>query len=194
MKTNGIQNSRMAATPAGVVSFASGYRGYRSCLAQPPANRWHPFGMTDRISEPGGFSAISRWLRSNATTPPDANRDDFRIPEGCQRVWHDDARGVSRYGLRSLRDRVRCVRDRGCRYAQPPANRWHPSGMTAPVATLRSPRLSEIAVPEPGGFKAISRWLSEARATPPDRRPHSSRIPEGCQPHLRFGIMFSKRP
>ncbi len=33
---------------------------------------------------------------------------------------------------------------------------------------------------EPGGFKAISRWLSAA--TPPVRGQNDFRIPEGCQP------------
>ena len=39
-------NPCMDATPAGVVSVASGFRGYRSFLARPPANGWHPSGMT----------------------------------------------------------------------------------------------------------------------------------------------------
>ena len=70
-----------------------------------------------------GLKAISRWLRSNATTPPVCDQKRGRIPEGCQT---DD--GV----LRSLRDRVICGRVvRGCRFAQPPANGWHPSGMAA---------------------------------------------------------------
>ena len=33
-----------------------------------------------------------------------------------------------------------------------------------------------------GGLRAISRWLSEARATPPDVRQNTNRIPAGCQP------------
>ena len=39
---------------------------------------------------------------------------------------------------------------------------------------------------KPGGFPAISRWLSEARATPPDSRRMKIRIPEGCQ-QMRSG-------
>src|SRR5436305_1232951 len=35
---------------------------------------------------------------------------------------------------------------------------------------------------EPGGFSAVSRWLREARATPPEHRFPQPRIPEGCQP------------
>ena len=35
---------------------------------------------------------------------------------------------------------------------------------------------------EPGGFKAISRWLSEARATPPETGGNEFRIPAGGQP------------
>ncbi len=138
-----------AATPAGVVSVLFRDRGCRSFLAQPPANRWHPSGMTrgengrpDEMTvlepgdvatlcgmtvpepgdvatlcgktipepgdvatlcgmtvpepgdvatlcemtapEPGGFKAISRWLRSAATTPPVHGRNKSRIPEGCQ--------------------------------------------------------------------------------------------------------------
>ena len=89
-----------AATPAGVVSVASGYRGCRSFLAQPPANRWHPSGMihADQAKEvfasypvamvsashAGGLEAISRWLRSAATIPPEPNAQTPRIPEGCQ--------------------------------------------------------------------------------------------------------------
>ena len=39
-----------------------------------------------------------------------------------------------------------------------------------------------LLLSEPGGFKAISRWLSEERATPPETKRNKSRIPEGCQP------------
>ena len=97
-----------AATPAGVVFPVPAFRGCRS--AQPPANRCHPIRDEDAPSspnpesghprcrtgfvkttamplpEPGGFPAISRWLRSNATTPPvmtrnaPASRRDARPP------------------------------------------------------------------------------------------------------------------
>ena len=80
--------------------------------------------------EPGGFGAISRWL--SGATPPVADGIGFRIPEGCQRVRHDGVCGVSRTGLRSLRDRmIRATAFRGWRscLAHPPANGWHPSGM-----------------------------------------------------------------
>ena len=119
------------------ISFTFTVRGCRSSLAQPPANGWHPSGMAGH--EPGGFIAISRWLRSNATIPPDDRQIHFRILEGCQRaggafVLRDDVRRVFGNRLRSLRDRVRCVRGfRGCRVAQPPANGWHPFGMAARV-------------------------------------------------------------
>lgn len=81
-----IQNISIerAATPAGVVSFASRNRGWHSCLAQPPANRWHPSGMV-RAAQAGGLAAISRWSRSAATIPPKANDKADCIPEGCQR-------------------------------------------------------------------------------------------------------------
>ena len=36
------------------------------------------------IPEPGGFTAISLGLRSNATTPPDHPPHASCIPEGCQ--------------------------------------------------------------------------------------------------------------
>ena len=38
------------------------------------------------LPEPGGFPDISRWLRSNATTPPVHVVIPTRIPEGCQSV------------------------------------------------------------------------------------------------------------
>jgi hypothetical protein len=44
---------------------------------------------------------------------------------------------------------------------------------------------SGMVAPEPGGFSAISRWLSEARATPPENGEIEFCIPEGCQPQLR---------
>ena len=68
------------------------------------------------IPEPGGFKAISRWLRSCATTPPDLRPANRTIPEGSQ--------------LASLRDAIPLiVRFRWYRCAQPPANSWHPSRM-----------------------------------------------------------------
>jgi len=36
-----------------------------------------------------------------------------------------------------------------------------------------------VAFPHPGGIPACSRWLSEARATPPVTVPHSPRTPAG---------------
>jgi hypothetical protein len=35
--------------------------------------------------------------------------------------------------------------------------------------------------PQAGGLKEISRWLSDAVATPPDIIADKNRIPEGCQ-------------
>ena len=62
---------------------------------------------------------------------------------------------------------------RGCRFAQPPANGWHPFGMAVGKhegTNFSGTRHSEPDEPgamnsvrmhhsEPGGFKAISRWL-----------------------------------
>ncbi len=41
----------LAATPAGVAPVAPEFRGCRSFLAQPPANRPHPSGMLTAIAE-----------------------------------------------------------------------------------------------------------------------------------------------
>ena len=169
-----------AATPAGVGFVPFRFRGCRSCLAQPPANGWHPSGMATPARraawiEPGGFKAISRWL--SVATPPGHDDGHVRIPEGCQRGSRLPARvdvGGDGTWLRSLRDRfIRGRGFRGCRsyLAQPPANGWHPSRMATPA------RLA--AGVEPGGFKAISRWLSAA--TPPVRGQNGFCIPEGCQ-------------
>ena len=43
----GYNGGSDAATSAGVVGVLREFRGCRSCLAQPPANRWHPSGMED---------------------------------------------------------------------------------------------------------------------------------------------------
>ena len=39
-----------------------------------------------RSSDAGGIPAIGRWLRSNATTPPDHRVETTGIPEGCQQM------------------------------------------------------------------------------------------------------------
>jgi hypothetical protein len=39
-----------------------------------------------------------------------------------------------------------------------------------------------MALPEPGGFPAISRWLRSVATIPPIPRPQFHRIPKGCQP------------
>jgi hypothetical protein len=78
----------------------------------------------------GGLEAISRWLRSMATTPPEPMACLARIPQGCQRARFGAVVAMIWERLRSLRDRIiygRIVR--GWRWAQPPANGWHPSGM-----------------------------------------------------------------
>jgi hypothetical protein len=86
-------------------------RGWRSSLAQPPANGWYPSGMAApqagslsiivRRSSPapqaGGLLAISRWSRSPATTPPVSNVEKHRIPEGCQRGTLFAARVVDQH-------------------------------------------------------------------------------------------------
>ena len=80
-----IQNTLIerAATPAGVGFVPFRFRWWRSCLAQPPANGWHPSGMS-RTVQAGGLKAISRWLRSAATTLPVSSDETDCIPEGCQ--------------------------------------------------------------------------------------------------------------
>ena len=86
--------------------------------------------MKKASPEPRGFKAISRWL--SVATPPVTDENPPRIPEGCQRAWHQTARGRTRAGLRSLRDRIPFDHlIRWCRsfLAQPPANGWHPVGM-----------------------------------------------------------------
>ena len=96
----GPVESALAATPAGVVSLLHRIRGCRSFLAQPPANRWHPSGMIHAyqtkevfatylvpmvsVPQAGGWEAVSRWLRSAATIPPEHRPKPNRIPEGCQ--------------------------------------------------------------------------------------------------------------
>ena len=75
-------------------------RGWCSCLAQPPANGSHPFGMARvaqaggleaaqtgslEAAQTGGLEAISRRLSEARATPPVAGRMMTRIPEGCQR-------------------------------------------------------------------------------------------------------------
>ena len=47
-------------------------------------------------------------------------------------------------------------------------------------ATIKTDRVE--AHLQAGGLRAISRWLSEARATPPETGGNKFRIPAGCQP------------
>ena len=63
-----------------------------------------------------GAQAFSRWL--SAATPPDCVVIKVRIPQGCKVVSATPA------GVETCSSWFR-----GCRYAHPPANRWHPSGM-----------------------------------------------------------------
>ena len=42
--------------------------------------------------------------------------------------------------------------------------------------------LRKLSILQAGGFSACSRWLSEERATPPDPRRTTHRMPEVCQP------------
>ena len=61
-------------------------------------------------------------------------------------VWRGAAIAESREGLRSLRDRGVYARGvRGCRYARPPANGWHPSWMAAAIAEVLSDLDAELA-------------------------------------------------
>ena len=98
-----------------------------------------------RPPEPGRFKAISRWL--SAAIPPETGENEFCIPEGWQR------RGLARViigtRLRSFRDRkIRKTAFRGCRIAQPPANRSHPSGMIPAIAEVLSDMDAELAALE----------------------------------------------
>lgn len=100
----------------------------------------------------------------------------LKKPELYFSLWQscDELRGCMDVELAALEQRpatpagVGCSRsvDRWYRFARPPANGLHPSGM---------------ARPEPGGFTAISRWLRRSAPIPPDHRPKTHRIPEGCQ-------------
>ncbi|MCL5097896.1 MAG: hypothetical protein M1608_10305 [Candidatus Omnitrophica bacterium] len=71
-------------------------RDFITQAKQPPAWRLGHGKRTfvDKIAstEPAGFTAISRWL--SGATPPVADENEPRTPEGCQRP------------LRSLRDRI----------------------------------------------------------------------------------------
>jgi hypothetical protein len=77
-----------------------------------------------RPAEPGGFPAISRWLRRSAPIPPEPHAHTSRIPEGCQRAA--TPAGVT----------LPTPRFRGYRGAQPPANRSHASGMATAIAIM----------------------------------------------------------
>src|SRR5437764_385470 len=88
-------NLRRVGTPGGFLAISLAFRGCRSCVAHSlPTRRSSDLmavGEHDemifsgiRHHEPGGFGAISRWLRSNATIPPDQRPEPVCIPEGCQ--------------------------------------------------------------------------------------------------------------
>jgi hypothetical protein len=51
-------------------------------------------------------------------------------------------------------------------------------GMTQAEACRRKTATGDL---EPGGFPALSRWLRSSAMIPPDHRPQSICIPEGCQ-------------
>ena len=148
---------QQAATPAGVASVPHRNQGWRSFLAPPLANGWHPSGMFHARAHPepggfppptrcscigpGGFPAISRWSRANPTMHGHPSRCSGPEPG-----------------------------------AFPAISRWSCAGPDGFPPPTRCPCI------EPGGFPAISRWWSEERATPPGSRPKPIRIPEGCQP------------
>ena len=100
--------------------------------------------------EPERFPAISRWL--SEATPPESGVGWDCIPKGCQHgmvvlARVRDERREAR--LRSLRDRGVYARGvRGCRCARPPANGWHPSGMTTAIAEVLSDMDAELAALE----------------------------------------------
>ena len=55
-----------------------------SSEATPPVNSPQNQTTTPQSPDAEGITAISRWSRSEATTPPDHRATKTRIPEGCQ--------------------------------------------------------------------------------------------------------------
>jgi hypothetical protein len=60
--------------------------------------------------------------------PPDQRPQSIRIPEGCQPIPAAIPPGSA----------LISAPYQGCRYAQPLANGWHPSGMLEPDADYRT--------------------------------------------------------
>jgi hypothetical protein len=138
--------------------------------------------MSGCLSNPPGFAAISRWLR-NAS-------DDTTGLEHKMCPLHP-GRDASR--LRSAnRERRRCdpCRDRrknhlrivfrGCRFAQPPANRWHPCRDAWTKAYAPEPDCGAAAVRQQNAahrgarhcfktHKAANRW-SDSHTNPKRQR------------------------
>ena len=100
-------------------------RSIRLSLAHPPIRPW--LGMRTRPT-PAGGTEISRW--SSAAIPPVEGLRDDPILEGWQRSPCVDRRkNTSRkphlWHPSGMRERANIL-FRWCRYAQPPANFWHP--------------------------------------------------------------------
>ena len=110
-------------------------------MSSPPMVTHGKIGMltqgvdhSHRTTTPAGVTDISRWL-SAATPPVTSHWTDSLHPEGMPEVRTTRS---ERCSLPSLRDGINVgLIIRWCRYAQPPANRYHPSGMAD------SPRLGE---------------------------------------------------
>ena len=79
-----------------------------------------------------GLPDISRWLRSEATTPPDYDQRNRKHPEGMQDFGPcRDGRVHTIFYLPSLQDRMDrgALTFRGCRFAQPAATFLNPFGI-----------------------------------------------------------------
>ena len=81
------------------------------------------------VLDAGGIPACSRWL--SAATPPVAAPQKERILKGCQPRLGTLRMVLGTPRLASLQDaeRLMNIGIRWCRCAQPPATRFHPSGM-----------------------------------------------------------------
>ncbi len=95
------------------------------------------------------------------------------VPPKIGRGFRRAIFGLNPSRLASLRDAgIRGDAVRWCRFAQPPATSWYPSGMKSSSQGHLMQRHHEAT-----GFKACSRWLS--KATPPDSHHPKSRTPAG---------------
>jgi hypothetical protein len=90
-----------------------------------------------RSPNAGGVPAFSRGLSESASDTPGHGAKTKRTPAGCQQRLAFPPR------LRPLQGRETHGRMfRGCRSAQPPANRFHPFGMR-PATTAAAANFSQ---------------------------------------------------